>query len=77
MVFQSFALLPWLTVRQNVELGLKAQGVAEEERRERALKAIDLIGLDGFESAYPRNCPAACASASASPAASSSSRTPC
>ncbi|MEU5434389.1 nitrate/sulfonate/bicarbonate ABC transporter ATP-binding protein [Streptomyces sp. NPDC020719] len=54
MVFQSFALLPWLTVQQNVELGLKAQGVAEEERRERALKAIDLIGLDGFESAYPK-----------------------
>ncbi|MGW2649981.1 ABC transporter ATP-binding protein [Streptomyces sp. NPDC001393] len=54
MVFQSFALLPWLTVQQNVELGLKAQGVGEEERRERALKAIDLIGLDGFESAYPK-----------------------
>ncbi|WP_369393149.1 nitrate/sulfonate/bicarbonate ABC transporter ATP-binding protein [Streptomyces sp. CG1] len=54
MVFQSFALLPWLTVQQNVELGLKAQGVAEDERRERALKAIDLIGLDGFESAYPK-----------------------
>jgi NitT/TauT family transport system ATP-binding protein len=54
MVFQSFALLPWLTVQQNVELGLKAQGVAEDERRERALKAIDLIGLDGFEGAYPK-----------------------
>jgi NitT/TauT family transport system ATP-binding protein len=54
MVFQSFALLPWLTVQQNVELGLEAQGVAEAERRERALKAIDLIGLDGFEGAYPK-----------------------
>jgi NitT/TauT family transport system ATP-binding protein len=54
MVFQSFALLPWLTVQQNVELGLEAQGVAEPERRERALRAIDLIGLDGFEGAYPK-----------------------
>ncbi|WP_329569182.1 ABC transporter ATP-binding protein [Kitasatospora sp. NBC_01266] len=54
MVFQSFALLPWLTVQQNVELGLQAQGVGEAERRERALKAIDLIGLDGFEGAYPK-----------------------
>ncbi|MBW4659376.1 MAG: nitrate/sulfonate/bicarbonate ABC transporter ATP-binding protein [Drouetiella hepatica Uher 2000/2452] len=54
MVFQSFALLPWLTVQQNVELGLEAQGVPREERRQRALKAIDLVGLDGFESAYPK-----------------------
>src|SRR5579883_3020505 len=54
MVFQSFALLPWLTVQQNVELGLEAQGVGREERRQRALKAIDLVGLDGFESAYPK-----------------------
>ena len=54
MVFQSFALLPWLTVQQNVELGLQAQGVGAAERRERALKAIDLIGLDGFEGAYPK-----------------------
>jgi NitT/TauT family transport system ATP-binding protein len=54
MVFQTFALLPWLTVQQNVELGLQAQGVAEQERRQRALDAIDLIGLDGFESAYPK-----------------------
>lgn len=54
MVFQSFALLPWLTVLQNVELGLEALGVNAQERRTRALKAIDTIGLDGFESAYPK-----------------------
>jgi NitT/TauT family transport system ATP-binding protein len=54
MVFQTFALFPWLTVLENVEAGLEALGVPAKERRERALKAIDLIGLDGFESAYPR-----------------------
>jgi NitT/TauT family transport system ATP-binding protein len=54
MVFQSFALMPWLTVLQNVELGLEAQGVNREDRRKRALSAIDTIGLDGFESAYPK-----------------------
>ncbi|MBB4956211.1 NitT/TauT family transport system ATP-binding protein [Agrobacterium vitis] len=54
MVFQSFALFPWLTVLQNVELGLEAQGVNGPERRSRALAAIDLIGLDGFENAYPK-----------------------
>ncbi len=54
MVFQSFALLPWLTVQENVELGLEAQGMPRDERRHRALKAIDLVGLDGFESAYPK-----------------------
>ena len=54
MVFQSFALFPWLTVLENVELGLEAQGVRQDERRERALAAIDLIGLDGFETAYPK-----------------------
>jgi NitT/TauT family transport system ATP-binding protein len=54
MVFQSFALLPWLTVRQNVELGLEALGVEPKERRTRAERAIDIIGLDGFESAYPK-----------------------
>ena len=54
MVFQSFALMPWLTVQDNVELGLAARGVGPAERRDRALKAIDLIGLDGFESAYPK-----------------------
>ncbi|HAN23782.1 MAG TPA: nitrate ABC transporter ATP-binding protein, partial [Microbacterium ginsengisoli] len=54
MVFQSFALMPWLTVQGNVELGLAARSVSAAERRQRALDAIDLIGLDGFESAYPR-----------------------
>ena len=54
MVFQHFALLPWLTVLENVELGLEAQGVKRDERRKRALEAIDVIGLDGFESAYPK-----------------------
>jgi NitT/TauT family transport system ATP-binding protein len=54
MVFQTFALFPWLTVLQNVELGLEAQRVPAEECRTRALAAIDLIGLDGFENAYPK-----------------------
>ncbi|CAI0859460.1 ABC transporter ATP-binding protein [Serratia grimesii] len=54
MVFQTFALFPWLTVLQNVEAGLEALGIATNQRRERALAAIDLIGLDGFENAYPR-----------------------
>lgn len=54
MVFQSFALFPWLTVQENVELGLEAQGVAREERCERAEQAIDLIGLGGYEHAYPK-----------------------
>jgi NitT/TauT family transport system ATP-binding protein len=54
LVFQTFALLPWLTVQQNVELGLEAQGIPPEERALRAREAIDLIGLDGFESAFPK-----------------------
>ena len=54
MVFQSFALFPWLTVLDNVELGPRALGVPLDETRKRALKAIDTIGLDGFESAYPK-----------------------
>jgi NitT/TauT family transport system ATP-binding protein len=54
MVFQNFALMPWLTVQQNVELGLAAREVAPAERSKRAVEAIDLIGLDGFESAYPK-----------------------
>ncbi|MGH7043141.1 MAG: nitrate/sulfonate/bicarbonate ABC transporter ATP-binding protein [Acetobacteraceae bacterium] len=54
MVFQSFALFPWLTVQENVELGLEARGIPRAERAERAEGAIDLIGLGGFESAYPK-----------------------
>src|ERR1700744_87770 len=54
MVFQSFAIFPWLTVYENVALGLEALRVSPPEIRRRALAAIDLIGLDGFASAYPR-----------------------
>src|SRR5881628_1099216 len=54
IVFQTFALYPWLTVQENVEVPLKASGVGVEDRRRRALKLIDTVGLDGFESAYPR-----------------------
>jgi NitT/TauT family transport system ATP-binding protein len=54
MVFQSFALFPWMTVLENVQLGLEALNLPPREMRERALAAIDLIGLDGYESAYPR-----------------------
>lgn len=54
MVFQSFALFPWLTVQQNVELGLEARGVERAERARRARSAIELIGLAGFEGALPR-----------------------
>lgn len=54
MVFQGFALFPWLTVLENVQLGLEALGLSTGELHRRAIEAIDLIGLDGFESAYPR-----------------------
>ena len=54
MVFQSFALFPWLTVLENVRLGLESLGLPEADIRRRALDAIDLIGLDGYEAAYPR-----------------------
>lgn len=54
MVFQSFALFPWLTVQKNVELGLEAQGVPIKERERRAQAAIEMIGLSGFEGALPR-----------------------
>ncbi len=54
MVFQSFALFPWLTVQQNVELGLEARGMAPAERAAKAEAAIALIGLAGFEGALPR-----------------------
>ncbi len=54
MVFQSFALFPWLTVQANVELGLEAKGVPRAEREQLAEDAIDLIGLGGYENAYPK-----------------------
>jgi NitT/TauT family transport system ATP-binding protein len=54
IVFQTFALYPWLTVKDNVEVALKARGIRQTIRAERALKLIDTVGLDGFESAYPR-----------------------
>ena len=54
LVFQSFALMPWLTVKNNVELGLQARGVPRKKRESLSLAAIDAIGLDGFESAYPK-----------------------
>ena len=54
MVFQSFALFPWLTVQKNVELGLEAQGVSIKEREKRSQAAIEMIGLTGFEGALPR-----------------------
>src|SRR5450631_175487 len=54
MVFQTFALFPWLTVLENVEIGLEALRIDSAERHKRALAAIDLIGLDGYESAYPK-----------------------
>jgi NitT/TauT family transport system ATP-binding protein len=54
MVFQSFALLPWLTVTENVAMGLEARGVDGAARRDAAARAINLVGLDGFEHAYPK-----------------------
>ena len=54
IVFQSFALFPWLTVLENVEAPLKARGMGAAERRERALAILDTVGLDGFQSAYPK-----------------------
>ncbi len=54
MVFQSFALFPWLSVLANVQMGLEALGLPRDEIRRRSLAAIDLIGLDGYENAYPR-----------------------
>jgi NitT/TauT family transport system ATP-binding protein len=54
IVFQSFALFPWLTVIENVEAPLKARGIAPAERRKRSMKMIDTVGLDGFEAAYPK-----------------------
>src|SRR5207245_11146633 len=54
MVFQSFALLPWLTVAQNVAMGLDARGVHRGAQRDAVARAINLVGLEGFEAAYPK-----------------------
>src|SRR5277367_6424292 len=54
IVFQSFALFPWLTVLDNVEAPLKARAVGEIARRKRSLKILETVGLDGFEGAYPK-----------------------
>jgi NitT/TauT family transport system ATP-binding protein len=54
VVFQSFALFPWFTVLENVKIGLVGLGLNEEQMDEKAIRAIDLVGLDGFEDAYPR-----------------------
>jgi NitT/TauT family transport system ATP-binding protein len=54
IVFQNFALFPWLTVLENVEAPLAARGIADVDRRKRAVKILDTVGLDGFESAYPK-----------------------
>jgi NitT/TauT family transport system ATP-binding protein len=54
IVFQSFALFPWMTVLENVEAPLQARGIAADERRERSMRMLDTVGLDGFESAYPK-----------------------
>ena len=54
IVFQSFALFPWLTVLENVEAPLQARGVEPDERRARSMKMLDTVGLDGFEGAYPK-----------------------
>jgi len=54
IVFQSFALFPWLTVLENVEAPLQARGIDPDERRERSLRMLDTVGLDGFQAAYPK-----------------------
>ena len=54
IVFQSFALFPWLTVFENVEAPLKALGLEPEERRRRILAILHTVGLDGFQAAYPK-----------------------
>ena len=54
MVFQHFALLPWMSVLENVELGIESTDLSTKDKKDKALQAIDMVGLDGFESAYPR-----------------------
>lgn len=54
MVFQSFALFPWLTVMENVKMGLQNKNISDKEKEKKSLEIIDMIGLDGFEGAYPK-----------------------
>lgn len=54
IVFQNFALIPWLDVAENVEVALHAKGLAPVERRARLRRVLDLVGLEGYETAYPR-----------------------
>ena len=54
IVFQSFALFPWLTVLENVEAPLQARGMSPSERRTRSMRILDTVGLDGFQSAFPK-----------------------
>jgi NitT/TauT family transport system ATP-binding protein len=56
IVFQSFALLPWMTVEQNVAVVLRTLGLDEPSARDRAQRAIRMVGLDGFRGAYPGSC---------------------
>jgi len=54
MVFQTFALFPWLTVLQNIEIGLQGRKISDDAKRKRSLKLVEIMGLEGFEEAYPR-----------------------
>ncbi|MES1147513.1 MAG: nitrate/sulfonate/bicarbonate ABC transporter ATP-binding protein, partial [bacterium] len=54
LVFQTFALLPWLSVQQNVEVGLQSHDITDRERRKRSIDALRMVGLDGFANAYPK-----------------------
>lgn len=67
MVFQQYALFPWLTVLENVGFGLKMKGVPKARRNEVAQRFIEMVGLKGFEDRFPSACPAACASVCRSP----------
>lgn len=68
MVFQKFALFPHRTILENTEYGLELQGVDKQERQQKALESLKLVGLEGFEHQYPDQLPAGCSSVSALPA---------